>query len=109
MTWTVYLSGEIHTDWRELDFVAELLSDGREHLCGDRFGAADLTFAALSAAVVVPPIYGVPLPQPHILPSDTAGFVERVRDHPAGRYALGLFEQYRRVRVGVSEPEAAAS
>jgi glutathione S-transferase len=85
--------------WRELDFVAELLSDGREHLCGDRFGAADLTFAALSAAVVVPSIYGVPLPQPDILPSDTAGFVERVRDHPAGRHALGLFEQYRRARV----------
>ena len=50
--------------WRELDFVAELLADGRPHLCGERFGAADLTFAALSAAVVVPPVYGVPLPSP---------------------------------------------
>jgi glutathione S-transferase len=85
--------------WRELDFVAELLSDGREHLCGDRFGAADLTFAALSAAVVVPPVYGVPLPQPDILPSHTAAFVERVRDHPAGRYALALFTHHRRARV----------
>ena len=35
--------------WGEFDFVAELLSDGRPHLCGERFGAADLTFAALSA------------------------------------------------------------
>jgi len=42
--------------WRELDFVAALLADGRPHLCGERFGAADLTFAALSAAVVVPPV-----------------------------------------------------
>ena len=50
--------------WREFDFVAELLADGREHLCGERFGAADLTFAALSASVVVPPVYGVPLPSP---------------------------------------------
>jgi hypothetical protein len=24
--------------WRELDFVAELLADGRKHLCGERFG-----------------------------------------------------------------------
>ena len=40
--------------WRELDFVAELLADGRPYLCGERFGAAHLTFAALSAAVVVP-------------------------------------------------------
>ena len=37
--------------WRELDFVADLLSDGRPHLCGERFGAADMTFAAMSAPV----------------------------------------------------------
>lgn len=86
--------------WRELDFVAELLADGRPYLCGARFGAADLTFAALSAAVVVPPVYGVPLPQPEILPSDIAEFVERVRAHPAGRYALALFENHRRESVG---------
>jgi glutathione S-transferase len=85
--------------WRELDFVAELLADGRPHLCGERFGAADLTFAALSAAVVVPPVYGVPLPQPDILPPDTATFIERVREHPAGRYALTLFAEHRRERV----------
>ena len=85
--------------WRELDFVAELLADGRSHLCGERFGAADLTFAALSAAVVVPPVYGVPLPQPDILPPDTAAFIERVREHPAGRYALTLFAEHRRERV----------
>jgi glutathione S-transferase len=85
--------------WRELDFVAELLADGRPHLCRERFGAADLTFAALSAAVVVPPVYGVPLPQPDVLPPHTAALVERVRDHPAGRYALALFAERRRERV----------
>jgi glutathione S-transferase len=81
--------------WRELDFVARLRADGRPHLSGERFGAADLTFAALSAAVVVPPVYGVPLPQPDVLPARTAAFVERVREHPAGRYALELFERFR--------------
>jgi glutathione S-transferase len=81
--------------WGELDFVAELLADGRRHLCGERFSAADLTFAALSASVVVPPVYGVPLPQPNVLPPDMAAFVERVRDHPAGRYALALFKERR--------------
>jgi glutathione S-transferase len=82
--------------WRELDFVAELLADGRPHLCGERFGAADLTFAALSAAVVVPPVYGVPLPQPDLMAPHTAALVERARDHPAGRYALALFQERRR-------------
>jgi glutathione S-transferase len=85
--------------WRELDFVAELLADGRPHLCGDRFGAADLTFAALSAAVVVPPVYGVPLPQPDAMPPHIAAMVERVREHPAGRYALSLFLERRRESV----------
>lgn len=85
--------------WRELDFVAELLADGRPFLCGERFGAADLTFAALAAAVVVPPGYGVPLPQPDVLPRHTAAFVERAREHPAGRYALALFAGHRRESV----------
>jgi glutathione S-transferase len=83
--------------WRELDFVAKLLSDGRPHLCGERFGAADLTFAAMSAAVVVPPIYGVPLPQPEVLAPETATLIKRARDHPAGQYALGLYAEYRRL------------
>jgi glutathione S-transferase len=82
--------------WEEFDHVAELLSHNREYLCGDSFGAADLTFAALSAAVVVPPVYGVPLPQPELLPPHTATLVQRARDHPAGRYALKLFAERRR-------------
>ncbi len=53
--------------WRELDFVADLLADGRPYLCGEHFGAADLTFASLSAAAIVPPVYGTPLPQPDVL------------------------------------------
>ena len=83
----------------ELDFVAELLADGRRHLCGERFGAADLTFAALSAAIVFPPVYGVPLPQPNILPPHLAALVERARQHPAGRYALAIFTEHRRESV----------
>ncbi len=82
--------------WRELDFVAQRLADGRPYLCGERFGAADLTFAALSASITVPPEYGVALPQPDILPPPMAALVQRVREHPAGRYALDLFAKHRR-------------
>jgi len=82
--------------WEELNHVGQLLADGRPHLLGERFGAADLTFAALSAAVLVPPVYGVPLPQPEILPHRTAALVRRFREHPAGSYALGLFTRFRR-------------
>jgi glutathione S-transferase len=81
--------------WQELDFVAERLSDGRPYLSGERFGAADLTFAALSAAVVVPPGYGTPLPQPDVMAPATATIVQRAREHPAGRHALFLYERHR--------------
>jgi glutathione S-transferase len=77
--------------WGELDFVAEMLADGRPYLCGQRFTAADLTFASLSAAVLVPPVYGVALPQPAQMRPEMAALVVRAREHPAGAYALSLF------------------
>ena len=83
----------------ELDYVAELLCDGRPYLCGERFTAADLTFAALSASVIVPPAYGVPLPQPDVLSLGMAALVQRAREHPAGRYALTLYTEHRRETV----------
>jgi glutathione S-transferase len=89
--------------WRELDFVAALLADGRPYLCGERFGAADLTFAALSAPLVVPTIYGVTLPQPEQMAAPTAALVRRAREHPAGRYALRLIAEQRRSSI----PQAA--
>jgi glutathione S-transferase len=81
--------------WRELDFIAQLRADGRPHLCGESFSAADLTFAALAAPMIVPPAYGVPLPQPDVMPSAMATVVRRAREHPAGAYALELFAQHR--------------
>jgi glutathione S-transferase len=83
----------------ELDHVARLLEDGRPYLCGERFTAADLTFAALSASLVVPPQYGVPLPQPELMAPATAALVRRAREHPAGQFALELFARHRRASL----------
>ena len=87
--------------WKELDFVGELLADGREYLCGERFSAADLTFAALAAPCVVPPEYTVPLPGPESMPERTAALVRRAREHPAGRHALEMFRRHRRSPAAV--------
>ncbi|MDX6508135.1 MAG: glutathione S-transferase, partial [Gaiellaceae bacterium] len=77
------------------DAVAERLADGRRYLCGDGFTAADLTFAALSAPVLMPPGYGVQLPQPGEIPPAAAEVVEELRAHTAGRHALAMFGDHR--------------
>lgn len=76
--------------------VAKRLGDGRRFLVGDGFTAADLTFAALAAAVLMPPEYTVPLPRPHELPATMAETVNELREHPAGRFALRMFREERR-------------
>ena len=96
--------------WRELDFVADLLADGRPYLCGERFGAADLTFAALSAAAIVPPIYGTPLPQPDEPAARHGRAGAACARAPGGRYAMRMFEDHRReVVAALSYRTASAS
>jgi glutathione S-transferase len=80
---------------RMLDRVDALLSDGRPHLTGDRFTAADLTFAALGAPLVSPPEYHVPLPEPDVMPGDAAARVRGWRDRAAGKYVLRMFREER--------------
>jgi glutathione S-transferase len=83
----------------ELDYVGELLSDGRRYLVGDRFSAADLAFAALCSPLIVPVEYGTPLPQPDVMPADMAVRVRAWREHPAGRFATRMFAEQRRMTV----------
>jgi glutathione S-transferase len=78
------------------DAVAQRLGDGRPYLCGERFTAADLTFSALAASVLMPPEYGVPLPQPEELPAAAAAVVRELRGHPAGAHVLAMFRDERR-------------
>ena len=85
--------------WRELDWVADLLADGRPYLSGERFGAADLTFAALSAAVVAPSDYGTELPAIDEMPPKPKEFISRAREHRAGAFALSLVDRHRRETI----------
>jgi len=74
--------------------VAQTLEDGRRYLVGDRFTAADLTFAALAAPALRVPEYGYPLPLQALTPA-AAAWTERMRTAPAGQFALRLFADER--------------
>lgn len=74
--------------------VATRLADGRRYLCGDRFTAADLSFAALAAPVLVPPAYAAYLPARH-QPDSFRAVVDDLRATPAGRFALRVYEDER--------------
>ena len=74
---------------------------------GDTFTAADLTWAALTAPSVLPQRYGVALPQPDRLDDDAKLWVEEVRAHPAGQFAVRLYEHRPSVRGTTQRPPVA--
>lgn len=81
------------------DDVALRLADGRRFLLGERFTAADLTFAALAAPMLLPARYGSPLPPPEAMPPGFAAEVQRLRAHPAGVFAERLYAEERASRA----------
>lgn len=76
--------------------VESLLSDGQTYLVGEQFSAADLTFAALAAPVVMPE-GNQALPAFDQLPSQMIVKAQAFRETPAGKFVLRLYEKHRRI------------
>jgi len=83
--------------------VGERIADGRRYLTGDRFTAADLTFAALAAPLLVPPEYGWPLPPLDTLSAAMQSEVRHFRDTAAGELVLRLYREERRHVPAIGE------
>lgn len=87
--------------------VAVLLADGRRYLVGGSFSAADLTFAALAAPALGQP-YGSAPGLDSATPPAMRGQVEELRGHPAGQYAIRVWEAQRGVVLRAPGTESTA-
>jgi glutathione S-transferase len=84
--------------------ASALLQANGPYLAGPAFTASDLTFAALSAIVLMPPEYGWALPDLDALAAagtlpgaDRAvAFRDSLRATPAGQHALRVYREHRR-------------
>jgi glutathione S-transferase len=74
--------------------VSGRLADGRPYLAGERLSAADLTFAALAAPVLLPPECPAYPPVPD-MPAALRDGVERWRATAAGRFGLAMYARWR--------------
>lgn len=75
------------------EIVNQRLADKRLYLVGDKFSAADLTFAALAAPALRPPEHPIISSQSHEINSEMAAVIQELRATPAGAYALRLYRQ----------------
>jgi glutathione S-transferase len=81
------------------DSVDARLGGGRKFLVGDRLTLSDLAFAVAAAPVVLPAGYGGPIPSFDQLPSEVQAVVTEMRGHPAGAFALRIYQE-QRYRLG---------
>lgn len=91
------------------DDVDGRLGDGRRFLVGERFTAADLTFAALAAPVLFPAGYRAAYPALDDVPAAMRDEVLRLRDTAAGAFALRLYRQERDRRIPLHGADRASA
>jgi glutathione S-transferase len=80
---------------RTFDAIEKRLGDGRRYLVGDRFTAADLTFAALVGPAVQPEEHPVRFPDASELPTEAAALLRETQERPAGQFVKRMYKEHR--------------
>ena len=93
--------------YKEFDEVEQRLKDGRPYLFGDRLTAADISFACLGGAALLPSPaegYGAYLPAVGGPCAELNGLAEELRETNAGKWVLNLYRTERGQRQLFAEP-----
>jgi glutathione S-transferase len=77
------------------DKVDRILASGQPYLAGDKLSAADLTFAALSAPILLPPEHPILMSKIEELPVEMASVIKELQATAAGSHALRLYREHR--------------
>ena len=77
------------------DELEHRLADGRPYLMGDRFGVADLAFAAFASPLLVPQEHPVRRQSGATLPDGLVKEAKELRERPAGVFALRMYREHR--------------
>ncbi len=75
--------------------VEQILADNNKYLVGDRFTAADLTFATLAAPILRPKNHPFMSGKVKGMPIEMLEIVAELRRSVAGKYALKLYKEER--------------
>lgn len=80
------------------EIVNQRLAGGKTYLVGDTISAADITFAALAAPVLLPSEHPVSLAKIAELPIKMAAVIKELQSTAAGVFALRLYREQRLVQ-----------
>lgn len=82
-----------------LEEAAALLEGGKQYLFGDRFTAADLSLAALTAPLLSTPGFGGTLAPLAEMPEEARQVLEVWRRHPVAAYVDRIYRMHRVKRI----------